>query len=279
MLTSMMRIIICFTILFGAFLVSTIDGRKDLRIVGGHETTIFRHPYLVSLRYKECSNCPYVHECGGIIYSPKVVLTAAHCVYKRMSYMLYVVAQSENRAGNDGIIMPIGKIIIHEKYNPASYENDIALLLLSMELPVNPALSVPVKMAERMPSVGSLAVVSGWGQLDEENEDFPSKLHDVEVYIVRQTDCIKVHGEDRIKPTSLCAGVNGGGRDACTNDSGGPLLSDGKLVGIVSWSIGCGRPEYPGVYTNVVALKNWIQKNAGKQISHQFYEMADKSSS
>ena len=45
-------------------------------------------------------------------------------------------------------------------------------------------------------------------------------------------------------------------------DSGGPLTVGGKLVGIVSWSIGCGESEYPGVYTRVSKYIDWIKENA-----------------
>jgi len=54
----------------------------------------------------------------------------------------------------------------------------------------------------------------------------------------------------------ICA--SGPGRDACTFDSGGPLVSDGKLVGIVSFGRGCASPDYPGVYVNVAKYKPWI---------------------
>jgi secreted trypsin-like serine protease len=44
--------------------------------------------------------------------------------------------------------------------------------------------------------------------------------------------------------------------DACQGDSGGPLIArrpDGTpvLAGIVSYGEGCGRPEFPTVYTKV----------------------------
>lgn len=48
-------------------------------------------------------------------------------------------------------------------------------------------------------------------------------------------------------------------------DSGGPLMvSEGSQwtqVGVVSWGIGCGKGQYPGVYTRLTHFLPWISKN------------------
>ena len=75
----------------------------------------------------------------------------------------------------------------------------------------------------------------------------------------------------------LCAGADG--RDGCQGDSGGPLVcrADGqelrtvsgdgapapaqlRLVGAVSWGVGCATPGLPGVYADVAAMGDWLQR-------------------
>tara|TARA_R110001606_G_scaffold4518_2_gene20996 strand:- start:862 stop:1806 length:945 start_codon:yes stop_codon:yes gene_type:complete len=64
----------------------------------------------------------------------------------------------------------------------------------------------------------------------------------------------------------LCAGT--GYSDSCQGDSGGPLVQRGTgaepvQVGVVSWGLGCGRAESPGVYMRVSAYADWISATTG----------------
>lgn len=62
----------------------------------------------------------------------------------------------------------------------------------------------------------------------------------------------------------MCAGGEKG-KDACNGDGGGPLVcpidhegSRYYQAGIVSWGIGCGIENVPGVYVDVATFRNWI---------------------
>lgn len=46
-------------------------------------------------------------------------------------------------------------------------------------------------------------------------------------------------------------------------DSGGPVVSNGKLIGSVSFGIGCALRDKPGVYANVPVARPWIRAITG----------------
>lgn len=89
-------------------------------------------------------------------------------------------------------------------------------------------------------------------------------LRAAEVPVVNQEACGQAYESfGGITDRMICAGHTEGGKDACQGDSGGPLVAEGKLIGIVSWGYGCARPNYPGVYSRVAVVRDWIRENAG----------------
>lgn len=96
----------------------------------------------------------------------------------------------------------------------------------------------------------------------QEGAALSDELQWVDVPIVSDAECADLYYAVfyDVEPAMICAGyVDEGGKDACQGDSGGPLVSAGQLIGIVSWGLGCARPQLPGVYTQVAYYVDWIQ--------------------
>jgi len=102
-------------------------------------------------------------------------------------------------------------------------------------------------------------IVSGWGYLQEGGGSLSSSLQTLDVASVDRETCNTAY-DGEITDNMFCAGVlNVGGKDACQNDSGGPVVQNNQVIGAVSWGYGCARPQYPGVYTRVGNFVTWIQ--------------------
>lgn len=80
-----------------------------------------------------------------------------------------------------------------------------------------------------------------------------------------------------VPDTYLCAGFPEGLNDTCYGDSGGPLQCENSadtwsVRGIVSWGIGCARPNKFGVYSNVSKFMPFLNKvMSGKLCLHDIY--------
>ena len=110
---------------------------------------------------------------------------------------------------------------------------------------------------------GKMLMASGWGKLSSESEYLPDTLQKVRVPVVSDEECRQEYRQvAKISRSMLCAGYHQGGRDSCEGDSGGPLVDERmrKQVGIVSFGLGCARPNYPGIYTQVSFYVDWIAR-------------------
>lgn len=91
--------------------------------------------------------------------------------------------------------------------------------------------------------------------------EYSKKLRSVLMPIVNRKVCEKAYKPGPVILESMvCAGAEG--KDTCFGDSGGPLAVDGKLVGVVSFGLGCGDGKYPGVYTSIShpEIQSFIKK-------------------
>ncbi|XP_065077903.1 trypsin 5G1-like [Ochlerotatus camptorhynchus] len=232
------------------------------RIVGGVEVDIEDVPYQISLRGWDGS-----HICGGSIISSRWVLTAGHCTpWSDQGYKYSIRAGSSNK--NNGKEFKLKRIIKHPWYEEHrglySVEYDFSLLELKEEMPFDSTRS-PIDLPAQYEQVnnGARCRVSGWGDTKTWSES-TAILRAVYVHVIDQYRCNRTYeGFGNVRPSMICAGYWEGGKDACQGDSGGPLASGGKLIGVVSWGYGCAEEGFPGVYSRVASVRDWIREETG----------------
>ncbi|PBC28310.1 Trypsin-7 [Apis cerana cerana] len=227
------------------------------RIIGGHNASINDYPYQVSIHYMG------KHHCGGSIISENWLLTAAHCIYGLIPIKFKIRVGSTYN--NNGIEYNIRNIILHENYNTRTFDYDAALIMLSTPLKIS-STTKPITLAQSTTSVetGKNAVVTGWGHLSANSNSASDILQVLTLPIVDQNLCKNIFsGINTVTENMICAGSLDG-RDTSKGDSGGPLVYNNVQIGIVSWGLKeCALPKYPGVYTRVSAIRDWIKKKAG----------------
>ena len=249
------------------------------KIVGGIMAPAGKFPFQTALIF---SGTPEGSEhfgqfCGGSLIAQDWVLTAAHCVPNTEPGEVDVFVGSNVLPSGGGSPAPSGAarihlddIIVHEAYDPATSDNDIALLHLVGPAPAALATAVTADADLDKQYVVPLgdAVVIGWGATSEGSGTTPQLMR-VWVDIQDTATCEANYQEEipsiEITDNMLCAGLPEGGQDSCQGDSGGFLgapLGNGKYVqlGIVSWGIGCARPKLFGVYTRVGNYADWIKE-------------------
>ncbi|KAH8295673.1 hypothetical protein KR018_002578 [Drosophila ironensis] len=225
------------------------------RVIGGKSISNAKlGGYIVALKYAE------VFYCGGTLIHNLIVLTAAHCFLGREKVLLWQVHGGISRLTEKGIRRRVMKFILSKEFKESTMEMDVALMRL--DKPMKGKLISTLALCSVDVPVGILVQVSGWGKVNANHEGPVNQLRTVRVPIIDKKKCYLSYQpvcKSKITESMLCAGVLGE-KDACTMDSGGPLVYQKRVCGIVSFGIGCASNKFPGVYTSVMSVKSFITK-------------------
>ncbi|CAH0695445.1 unnamed protein product [Spodoptera exigua] len=213
------------------------------RIAGGHN--IARYPSVASLLYTP-NWSQYTQVCVGTILNNRSILTAAHCI-----------------AG--GAVYNSNQHIIHPSFNADTLDNDIAILRSATAFSFNNAArAASIAGSNYHLPENRYVWAAGWGVTNQGSSSGSEQLRHVQLETISQNTCRNNYANWGVTITDnvVCAGWNFGGRGQCQGDAGGPLYHNGAVVGVYSFSLGCGEANYPGINTRISSYTSWISSNA-----------------
>ncbi|XP_078725043.1 mannan-binding lectin serine protease 2-like [Lampetra fluviatilis] len=256
---------------------------RSKRIIGGRFSHRGDFPWLAMLLLDN-------HFMGaGALLGDSWILTAAEIFTQDYGQVDVYLGLVDRRGvlANDSAVMKVHveSVVLHPNFSrdeEDAHDHDVALLRLTEPVPLRKDISpicLPGRdegggVSDQPPGPGHVGYVAGWGRITT------TKLHGatprwqryVALPVVAQDKCRRTYADMEFAGRTLtytdnmfCAGVPGGGRDACKGDSGGPFAyreprsQRWVAAGITSWGVGCGQKGHYGVYTNVSNYVAWIE--------------------
>ncbi|MET8614371.1 serine protease [Streptomyces misionensis] len=243
-------------------------------VVGGFPIDVSQAPWTVALSSRDRFGGTRAGQfCGGVAIARTTVLTAAHCMTEDVLGAppdrvrdLKVIAGRTDLLSDEGQEIAVREVRVNPGFDSATNSGDFAVVTLAEPLPQSAVIGM-AGPGDAAYTPGTKALVTGWGDLTGGGA-YAHRLHAANVHVLADDRCSRAYpgGPEGVyrAGSMLCAGEAAGGPDACQGDSGGPLVADGRLIGLVSWGSGCGRPGSPGVYTRVSEVVRALASEDGR---------------
>ncbi|XP_049792340.1 trypsin alpha-3-like [Schistocerca nitens] len=152
---------------------------------------------------------------------------AAAAAVRRLSTFGLAVRSGSETTKRGGALHPAADRASHVHYDFFGLDYDIGLIKVDSAFKLG-RLARPLPLARTEPRTGAVAVQTGWGSAAGQ----PRLLSDGLL-----VDSLQV---------------------ANSVDPGGPLVANGRLIGVVSWATGCVSAGQPGVYADVSEMADWV---------------------
>ncbi len=242
-------------------------------IIGGDVATIADFPSLAFIAAHTGRNQGFA--CTGTVISPRLILTAAHCVEDLhlggfTPAADYKVATGRANPGQDetGEVLQVSGTHVFPRFDPGTTHGDAALLVLASPTSA-PAIPLAGASDGALYAGGAKVLLAGWGLTAPKARSGPKNLRSTSTVVLDPTAC-----KQRTRPINrtyssaveMCTTdppdqASGG----CFGDSGGPAIAhraDGSPVeiGIVSTGGPDCSTRLPNIFTRADRVSAWASE-------------------
>lgn len=253
--------------------MSAVPKCRVRRIVGGCSSKFSAWPWMAGIYINEGSGFRFL--CGGSLVEDCWILTAAHCASRVSAKNIITVLGDTVRFLREytEASYEVEAIYIHLNFDPATFDNDIALLKLKCNVQYSSfvrKICLPSSGDEQYYVSGTSCITAGWGSTRPKDRSLHTSLKHVTTP-VQNIEICRNSTTYTVTDSMFCAGTGNKDhndiRSPCTGDAGGPFFCRRKgqgpatyvLIGIVSWGEGCGGTGKYDFYAHVMRMMPWIE--------------------
>uniref|UniRef100_A0A182PWT6 Peptidase S1 domain-containing protein n=1 Tax=Anopheles epiroticus TaxID=199890 RepID=A0A182PWT6_9DIPT len=167
-----------------------------------------------------------------------------------------IVRGVSNFATSGGVLFQVIRIAIHPSYildrGPGVADYNVAILRVRTNAFINRLTRIPFATAEVQ--IGARCLICGWGRINLRVPEPSAELRFVFMNIVSQSACSARWASSRfqtITSNMICVGSRN--VDICYGDNGAPLVCNGVLVGVASFSNPSCDGSRPAGFTKIIA--------------------------
>uniref|UniRef100_A0A8C5P4C6 Serine protease 46 n=1 Tax=Jaculus jaculus TaxID=51337 RepID=A0A8C5P4C6_JACJA len=235
------------------------------KMVKGKVVEVGKWPWHVSILFLG------MHICSGSLIHQQWVLTAANCFQRSKDPTQYFVKVGVQTLSDNNTELPVTLIVIHDSFNNQMAQ-DIALLKLKTSVSWSPLIQpICLPSINFKPTIGTMCWVIGWGKDRNKGKlKAPYSVQGLAVRIIHNDICEKRYqfllpkSQKKFMGNNMLCTNSEWGLDTCQDTSGSSLACQVNKtwiqMGVVSWSFGCGRRQFPNIYTSTSFYTTWIKK-------------------